>query len=271
VLLLCAACKSASNPSANATSASATAPVASASAEPSVVGSTSASADPLAPAPIATRENVGPYEAVMLPERNVWYALPRAEGEHRLIATLHGQCGSPSYACGTWIDAGTERGFMVCPTGNEHCTSPIGPPMWDESFQLMERDLERGISVAQSRVRARDAGAFSRDDEVLVGYSRGGWAAIEIVSYHPGRWPYLILIEADVTIKKAYLDACKVRAVAMVAGEHGTELPGEQKSVDALKAAGFPAEIFVMPNTAHLYSANMDDVMRQALAFVLAH
>jgi predicted esterase len=203
----------------------------------------------------------------MLPGRSVWYALPRALDEHRLIATLHGQCGAPSYACGTWIDAGTELGYMVCPTGNEHCTSPIGPPMWDESFVLMDQDLERGISIAQKKLD----GGIARDDEVLVGYSRGGWAAIEIISYKPGRWPYLILIEADVTIKKTYLDACKVRAVAMIAGEHGTELPGEQKSVDALKAAGFPAEMFVMPNTAHLYSANIDDVMRHALAFVTAH
>ncbi len=143
--------------------------------------------------------------------------------------------------------------------------------MWDESFQLMEQDLERGISVAQKKLTEKFDAGFAREDEVLVGYSRGGWAAIEIVSYHPGRWPYLILIEADVTIKKAYLDASKVRAVAMIAGELGTELPGEQKSVDALKSAGFPAEMFVMPGTAHLYSANIDDVMRRALAFVLEH
>jgi pimeloyl-ACP methyl ester carboxylesterase len=215
---------------------------------------------------VVEREVVGPYEAVMLPGRNVWYALPRALDQRRLIAHLHGQCGGPSYACAAWLDAGVERGFMVCPTGNEHCTSPIGPPMWDESFTLMDQDLERSIAVAQAKLD----GGFTRDDAVLGGYSRGGWAAIEIVHMHPGRWPYLILIEADVTVTKAYLEASKVRALAMVAGEWGTELPGERKSVDDLKAAGYPAELFVMPKTAHLYSTDIDDVMRQALAFVLA-
>ncbi len=213
------------------------------------------------------REDIGPYEAVMLPGRNVWWALPREEDNHRLIAGLHGQCGGPSYACGTWLDAGAERGFMVCPTGNEHCTSPMGPPSWDESFALMDQDLELAIKIAQKKTD----GGFTRDDEVLTGFSRGGWAAIELVRMHPGRWPYLILIEADVTINKAYLEASKVRSVAMIAGEWGTELPGEKKSVEAMKAAGYPAELFIMPKTAHLYSTNIDDVMRQALAFVLAH
>ncbi len=215
----------------------------------------------------AERDNVGPHEAVMLPGRNVWWALAKYEDEHRLVAGLHGQCGGPSYACGSWIDAGTERGFMVCPTGNEHCTSPMGPPSWDESFALMDQDLELGIKIAQKKT---DAG-FDREGSVLVGFSRGGWAAIDLVRMHPGRWPYLILIEADVTINKAYLDASKVRAVAMVAAELGTELPGEKKSVDQMKAANYPAELFIMPRTWHLYSTNIDEIMRNALDFVLAH
>jgi hypothetical protein len=223
--------------------------------------------EPLAVANKPGREAVGPFEATMMPGRTVWYALPRDFEEHRLVAGLHGQCGGPSYACGSWMDAGIERGFVVCPTGNEHCTSPIGPPSWDESFALMDQDLEKGIAVAQAKVD----GGISRGDSVLVGYSRGGWAAIEIAPMHPGRWPYLVLIEADVYINKAYLQAAKVRAVAMVAGEWGTELPGEKKSVDEMKAAGYPAELFVMPKTAHLYSSNFEDVMRDAFAFVLAH
>ena len=207
----------------------------------------------------------------MLPDRTVWYALPRALGEHRLIAHLHGQCAPPVYSCGQWLDAGAEHGLMVCPTGNEHCTSSMGPAMWDESFALMDQDLERGIAVVQKRVAGIVDGGVARDDEVLTGFSRGGWAAIEIVGMHPGRWPHLILIEADVTINKAILDRAKVRSVVMIAGEQGTELAGERKSVEQLEAQGYPAELLVMPGTAHLYSANIDALMRQALDFVLSH
>ncbi len=229
--------------------------------------SASATATASAPAP-ALRAAIGPFEAYMLPGRPVWYALPRPEDSHRLIAHLHGQCAPPVYSCGQWIDAGAAYGFLVCPTGNEHCNdSGIGPAMWDESFALMDQDLERGIAVVEKKTD----GGFSRDGAVLTGFSRGGWAAIDLVRRHPGRWPYLVIVEADVTINKAYLDASKVRAVAMVAGEWGTELAGEKKSVEDMQAAGYPAELFVMPKTAHLYSTNIDDVMRQALAYVLAH
>ncbi len=212
------------------------------------------------------RADVGPHELTMLPGRSVWYALPRYEDAHRLIAHLHGQCAPPVYSCGEWIDAGTERGLMVCPTGNAHCNdSGMGPAMWDESFRLMDQDLEKGIAVVTRKLD----GGVARDDEVLTGFSRGGWAAIQIVRRHPGRWPHLVIVEADVTITRAILDAAKVRSVAMVAGEWGTERAGEEKSVEALKATGYPAELFVMPKTAHLYSEDIDEVMGRALDFVL--
>lgn len=257
---LVAGCRSASEPRpvpAAATSSSDTADVAAAQVE----------GDPTDAGPdVDLRDAVGPYEAVMLEGRPVWWAVPWRKDETRLIAHLHGQCAPPVYSCGQWLDAGAARGFVVCPTGNEHCTSPIGPAMWDESFTLMDQDLERAIAIAAKKTD----GGFSREGAVLTGFSRGGWAAIELVRMHPGRWPYLILIEADVTATLAHLRASKVRSMVMIAGEFGTELPGEQKTVDALVAAGYPAKLLVMPKTAHLYSTNINDLMAEALDFVTA-
>lgn len=219
------------------------------------------------PCPSGCRDAIGPFQPNASDGRPVWFTLPVRNDEARLIAHLHGQCAPPVYSCGQWLDAGAARGFVVCPTGNEHCTSPIGPAMWDESFALMDQDLERAIAVAAKKTD----GGFSREGAVLTGFSRGGWAAIELVRMHPGRWPYLVLIEADVTATLAHLQASKVRALAMIAGEWGTELPGERKTVDALVAQGYPAKLFVMPKTAHLYSANIDSIMADALDFVLSH
>ena len=227
--------------------------------------STAASAEAVDSGPLL-REKVGPFEVGMMEGRTVWYAIPRVPGESRLIAHLHGQCAPPFISCGQWMDAGVERGFLVCPTGNEHCTSAMGPAMWDESFALMDSDLETGIATVQRKTD----GGISRDGAVLTGFSRGGWAAIELVARHPGRWPYLILIEADVTITAAMLTRAGVKAVAMIAAELGTELPGEKKSVEAMQAAGYPAKLLLMPKTGHLYSTNIDDLMREALGFVLA-
>lgn len=265
VVLLACGCQSAPPPADVAPPASALSPALSHVPAPAL---SHAPAPALSHAPTRTRASVGPFEAPMLPGRPVWYALARDEDDHRLVAHLHGQCAPPVYSCGKWLNAGVAFGTMVCPTGNEHCNdSGIGPAMWDESFALMNEDLEKGIAAVERKTR----GSVSRDGAILTGFSRGGWAAIDLVRRHPGRWPYLVIVEADVTLHKAYLEASKVRAVAMVAGELGTELPGERKSVDALMAEGYPAILLVMPATAHLYSANIDDVMRQALAFVTAH
>ena len=88
---------------------------------------------------------------------------------------------------------------------------------------------------------------------------------------HPGRWPFLVLIEANAPVTAASLRKAGVRAVAWLAGEVGTELAGERKTDAELRAAGFPSRLFVMPRVAHLYPENMDELMHDALEFVLSH
>lgn len=182
-------------------------------------------------------------------------------------------CGPPSYACGKWLQAGSAVGAMVCPTGNARCgDSPVGPPSWEapswpELTGAMDHDLEAAIA----KVAAKHPKAFRREGAILTGYSRGAYAAPVIASAHPGRWPLLVLIEANVPLRTESLRRAGVRAVALVAGEVGTEIAGERKTEAKLQADGFPAKLFVMRKAGHLYSDDMEDVMRDALAFVLAH
>lgn len=198
--------------------------------------------------------------------RPIFYAYRDAP---RLVGHLHGMCGPPSYACGKWIGAGTEVGTMVCPTGNARCGDPsVGPPSWEaptwpELVAAMDDALEASIGkVAAKR-------PLERDGAVLTGYSRGAYAAPVIARRHPGRWPYLVLIEANVPLSAETLAAAKVRAVALVAGEQGTEIAGMRKTQAALEAANVRARLFVMRNTGHLYASDMEYVMHEALGFLL--
>jgi hypothetical protein len=220
----------------------------------------------------------GPHELPLAPGRPVFYALPGAASRAgpppwRLVGHLHGVCGGPSYACGKWIGAGADVGAVVCPTGNAKCgDSPVGPPSWEaptwgELVIAMDHDLETSIA----KVEAKHKGSIRRDGAVLTGYSRGAYAAAPIARMHPGRWPYLVLIEASVPLSADGLARAGVRAVALVAGEKGEEIAGQRKTEAALVRAGFPAKLFVMPNTGHLYSEDMDRVMAEALAFVLSN
>jgi hypothetical protein len=246
-------------------------------AEPTVAleaGAPDAPAPEAAPPPWAPspRSRIdGPHEELSLDAgRPIYYAAPRATAPYRLIGHLHGMCGPPSYACGKWISAGTELGIMVCPTGNARCgDSPVGPPSWEaptwlELVALMDKDLETSIA----KIEAKRPGTIDRKNAILTGYSRGAYAAPVIARTHPNRWPYLLLIEANMPLAAASLRTAGVRAVALVAGELGAEIAGMRKTQSELEAAGFPAKLFVMRRTSHPYSDDMEYVMHDALTFL---
>ncbi len=129
----------------------------------------------------------------------------------------------------------------------------------------MDQDLEQSVRA----VEAKRPGGLRREGAILTGYSRGAYAAPIVARRQPGRWPYLVLIEANVPLLASMLRAAQVRAVALVAGEQGTEIAGMRRSEHALQAEGVRARLFVMRRTGHLYSDDVDDVMYEALAFVL--
>jgi hypothetical protein len=237
--------------------------------------SSAASVDAAAPVQkTPTTREIGPYE---LPfdkstgpnARTVYYLASRQVPQDRparLLANIHGMCNPPGYACGYWIEAGANAGFLVCPTGNSRCGGPQGPPTWTESATAMDADLEKAIAI----VDAKHPGEIGRDDSILTGFSMGASAAYQIARAHPGRWPYLILVESDVALDKAQLEKAGVRSVALIAGEIGSQIAGERKTATKLAKLGFPARLWVMKGAGHHYSSDIDAIMGEAIAFVLS-
>lgn len=228
-----------------------------------------------APAPLASasssaapRAEIGPYEIPFLGQRTVFFVLPRStEGPQRLIANLHGVCNPPGYACGYWVESAADKGLLVCPTGNARCgPEASNAPTWTSTYDKMEADLERAIET----VLEKYPGIASRHGAILTGFSKGAYAAVQIALKRPNKWPYLILNEADVALSAKSLREAGVLAVALIAGERGSQLAGERRTVQALTREGFPARLWVMPGAGHHYSANIDQIMREAMDFVLA-
>jgi len=184
----------------------------------------------------------------------------------RLIANLHGVCNPPGYACGYWVTSGSARGFLVCPEGNSHCGGAQGPPTWTEPHPAMAADLEKAIAVVDGRF----PGEIGRDGAILTGFSLGAYAAATIARAHPGRWPYLVLTEADVPLDAAQLRTAGVLGVALIGGERGSQLAGQKRTVAKLVKQGFHAKVWVMKDAGHHYSADIDAIMAEAMDFVLA-
>jgi len=205
-------------------------------------------------------------------DRSALVVMPRAPRHPaRLLAMIHGVCTPPSYVCGAWQGAAASAGVLVCPTGNATCGADsggaAGAPTWEEPFSAIDGDLELAIAS----VRRQTPAPLTRDGAVLAGFSRGGYAAVILAVRHPGRWPFLVVNEADVELTVPMLHAAGVRAVALIAGEWGTQLAGERRTAEALASEGYPARLWVMPKVGHAYSPDIDLIMRDALEFVLAN
>jgi predicted esterase len=166
-----------------------------------------------------------------------------------------------------WQDAAPDLGFLVCPAGNSSCGKAMyDAPSWTEPDSKIDDDLESAIQKTMEAF----PDAIDRSGAVLCGFSKGAYAAMKIAAAHPGRWPYLVLNEANVQLSVDALKKAQVRAVAMIAGEIGGQIAGEKKTVAALEKAGFPAKFWPMPNAGHYYSDDISTIMREAIEFVTA-
>lgn len=219
-----------------------------------------------APPPLPPRP-IGPYQVPLDPQskRGVYYVVPRSrKTPARLLANLHGVCNPPGYACGYWVQAAADRGFLVCPEGNSRC-GPNGPPTWDQPFPKFDTDLERAVAEIEKQY----PGEISREGAVLTGFSLGAYAAAHIARAHPGRWPHLVLTEANVALDAKDLRKAGVLAVAMIAGERGSQAAGAKATVAKLTREGFPARYWSMKDAGHHYSADIDEIMAEAIDFVI--
>lgn len=213
----------------------------------------------------AVRAATGPFEIPLLGKRTVYYVAPRATGKQRLMAMLHGVCNPPGYTCGLWAETAKGLGFLVCPTGDGSCGPAMyNAPTWNEGQDKIDEDLE--LSIA--KVEALHPGELSRDGAVLLGFSKGAYVGAKIAAAHPGRWRYLVLIEANVQLSKKMLDDAGVRAIAMLAGEVGAQASGQKKTVEALGTQGYPAKLWIMRKAGHHYSDDIESLMQEAIGWV---
>ena len=235
------------------------------STKPSVIDATDAHGESEAAIDAGpTEREIGPYQLPFLPKRNVYFVVSKStKTPARLVANLHGVCNPPGYACGYWTESASNVGFLVCPEGNATCGAA---PTWTESHAAMDADLEKAIAVVEKEY----PGQISREGSILTGFSYGAYAAATIARTHPGRWPYLILTEANVPLDAASLRTAGVKAVALVAGEIGSQIAGERATAQKLQKQGYPARLWVMKGAGHHYSADVDAIMGEALAWVLA-
>src|SRR5262249_9768331 len=125
-----------------------------------------------------------------------------------LTVALHGRDMDPIEMCEGW----DTQSWLVCPAGN----APEG-----ESFGWAGSTEERLAAVDTLYGPLVDHGR----GDVLVGFSRGGFLARDLVYARPGRFRGVVLLGAAVRLDAERLRAAGVRRVLLAAGEHDEARP----------------------------------------------
>ncbi len=181
-----------------------------------------------------------------------------------LTLALHGKDMDPTDLCEAWSDQGRERSWLMCPAGNG-----AGGEEFDWSGSTEDR-----LSAIDAQLAAVDAVYGPLVDhgrgDVLVGFSRGGFLARDLVYARPGRFRGVVLLGAAVRLDPERLRAAGVRRVLLAAGDWDDARLTMERTAARLSARGVTARFVGLGPIGHVLPANLGQVMKDALAWVRA-
>jgi hypothetical protein len=192
----------------------------------------------------------------------VYPPLDPAEGAAPLVVFLHATCMEPIDVCDFWSGAGRHGRWLVCPAGPGTC---YGAPDWSGTPQVKVDAL----GAALARVDAAYGAWVDHDrGDVLIGYSRGAFAARDILYERQGRFSALILISAAVSPDPARLRAAGIRRAVMATGDLDVSRPTMVRAARTLAAAGIPSKFVSLGKIGHWLPEDLEPILREAIAWV---
>jgi len=219
-----------------------------------------AAAAPEVPAWIEAEDATG--KAFVYPPSPSGPSRPGAEAARPVTVLLHGMCGHPQSACGPFVDVSTSRGWLVCPRGEDVCG---GGTRWrlrgPDDAKLVEASVHAVASEHEGEV---DLAA----PRVLVGFSLGGIAAVQIAQGSSGTYAGLVVIASQVHPDAAMLRKAGVKRVVLAAGDLDMTSAPLQQDAQALAAQGMPTRFVSLGKFGHGYPADMQERMREPMTWV---
>lgn len=190
---------------------------------------------------------------------------PLEEKPHApLLVLLHATCMQPAPICDTFGHAGRETGWLVCPSGNSTC---YGEPDWYGTGEAKAAFLASALTKVEARVPT----FLEEGNGVLIGWSRGAYAARDILySENPAvmhRFRGLVLMAAAVTPDPAKLKKAGIHRVVMAAGDLDGSQPTMTAAVTKLKAAGLEARWVSFGKIPHVWPQDFEARMREPIAW----
>lgn len=175
------------------------------------------------------------------------------------VVYLHGVHGRAENGCPWFRGGASELGWLVCPEAVVR--EPSGTASWGGDV------LEQGTVVSRA-LRAAHAQGASSEPGVAVGFSQGGYVALDLVKTRQARFRGLVLIAAP----EAHPSAQKLRdagvvRVALAAGSHDAAYAPLVEDVKRLQREGMDARFYDLGHVGHTYAAEDTDTLREAIAW----
>jgi predicted esterase len=175
---------------------------------------------------------------------------------------LHGMCGHPQSACAPFVDVSTSRGWLVCPRAEDACG---GGTRWrlhgPDDGQLVEGSV-------RALVRSHEGEVDASAPRVIVGFSLGGIAAVQIAQGTTGRYAGLVVVASLVHPDAAALKKAGVKRVVLAAGDLDMTSAPLQEDARTLQAQGVPTRFVSLGKFGHGYPADMEERMREPMTWV---
>lgn len=205
------------------------------------------------PAPRGTRELTASDGAGLL----VHYGSP---GQKRVLVYLHGKCDEPGPALEAFAGSVEGQGHVVAPRATEPC--PNGKTMWTTDIDQLDAQIRAAVDAAEASAGAR----WSKEKQVLIGYSQGAARGEALVARQP-RFAWTVFIGApEAPSAEAYGN---VTAASFLAGDKDRQ-DLMKRGEKALQEAGKPVRYLVLPGAEHgEFGPDGGRVMREAVGFVL--
>jgi predicted esterase len=175
---------------------------------------------------------------------------------------LHGLCGHPERACAPFAGPSTARGWLVCPRGEDACG---GGSRW----RLRPEDDGRVVEAAVgSLARDYEDDVDAAGPRVLVGFSLGGIAAVQLAQSSRGRYAGLVVIASQVHPDPAELARAGVKRLVLAAGDLDMTSAPLRADARACARAGLPTRFVSLGQFGHGYPADMGQRMAEPMAWV---
>ncbi len=230
------------------------------------------------PTPEATSEPKIPTDPFTLLDeqgRPIEIYPPLTVAKHApIVVALHATCMQPSSVCDAFGSAGRDGSWLVCPSGNSTCA---GEPDWNGPGGTKAAFLAHALSTVDAQLGA----LAEKHDGVLLGWSRGAYAARDMLyaqvidnTVTPGplpplhaRFRGLVLIAAAVTPSASKLRAVGIERVVMAAGDYDGSSETMKNAVKVLRVGGMEAKYVSLGKIAHVWPSDFEARMRVPIAW----